>query len=392
MKNLKYLLICLLLFPVIVKADMGAPEVRPYELVVIDPDGVDYYPDETATSPSGHIDKDEVVEVTYEYDGAYHITLKNNDYGVLKSSEGTALVKDEVDPTKEQDDYIFKLDKEKVAIVYAKEGIDLYKGPSSIYDKVTHVKKGTKLKYYYKTSDTHIYTEYNGKKGWAEVLNEKILLPERADYIAKSDIKLSCGTISKNKVVQIKYKTDIWSHKGLVEFNNCEELVDIFRSSELLNVYKQNATSKKDLKIYEYAGNSGKELGIIPSGSEFLSIAAYYIMGEEIGDIYVEYNDIRGWIKANFNDYEVDENELENKEILDISSDSDDEEIEEKEEIKENKTEIKKDKKQAKSDDYVLICVIVGVSVALSSLVTIIIMNKKNNQKTITDEIKKEDN
>ena len=43
MKKFKVLLISLLLLPCMVKADMGAPEMKPYEMVVTNPEGIDYY-------------------------------------------------------------------------------------------------------------------------------------------------------------------------------------------------------------------------------------------------------------------------------------------------------------------------------------------------------------
>ena len=397
MKKLKFLLICLLCLPVIVKADMGPPETKQYELVVTNPDGIDYYKDEEGNPVAGHIKKDEVITVTWEYEGEYHIELKNGNYGIIKSVSGTSLIKDEIDPTKEKTEDIFKSDTEQEAIVYANEGVDLYKGPSSVYEKVAHVKKGTKLKYYYSVGDTtYIYTEYNGKKGWAEILDEKILISTKEDYIAKSDIKTSCGTISKNKVVRIDYKTDNWSGKGLVNFDNCETLVSIFKSNELLPVIKNYATTKSNLKIYEYFDDKGKELGTIPSGSKIIYIASSFQIQDETEkrDMYVEYNNIRGWIKALGKDYDFSDEELKNNNILDEISDKEQPSEEKKEDIKEEPEVISNNKKTDKADDYVLICVIVGASVAVSSLITIIIMNNKNKKKNPTeinqDEVKKD--
>ena len=46
MKNIKkILIIMLLLVPCFVKADMSAPTIRPLEIVVVKPNGVDYYSD-----------------------------------------------------------------------------------------------------------------------------------------------------------------------------------------------------------------------------------------------------------------------------------------------------------------------------------------------------------
>ena len=164
----------------------------------------------------------------------------------------------------------------------------------------------------------------------------------------------------------------------------------------MLPVIKSYATTKSNLKIYEYFDDKGKELGTIPSGSKFIYIAAPFQIPDENekSDMYVEYNNIRGWIKVLGKDYDFSDEEIKNNNILDGIADKEQPSEEKKEDIKEEPEVISNNKKTDKADDYVLICVIVGASVAVSSLITIIIMNNKNKKKNPTeinqDEVKKD--
>ena len=388
MKKLKYLLFVLFLIPGMVKADMGAPDVRPYDMVVTNPDGIDYYETEVSTTPSGHLNKDEKFTVTYEYSGNYSITIsgKNGSY-VIKSSEGTALVQDKLDPKTASDDHIKKYSTPQEAIIYGNDGVDMLKGPASTYDKVGHLNKGIKVTYKYSDTDlTHIYVEHNGKEGWVNILDSKVLIRERQDFITKKDYKILGTTIPKNTVVKSEYKSDAWSSKVLVEYNGVKDLVETRGNFDLVAVYKEDVKSKTELKVYESANKEGNEVITIPSGSEFLLIASSYEeLGSDEGNLYVEYEGKRGWVKVyNYDDYEVDEDkEIDNPNIL--------EEVEEpkKEEPKkeEPKKEEKKNKKKQSAEDYTLTYVIVGISVAIIAIGAIIILNKKSKKKKVEETV-----
>ena len=110
MKKLKKIFILLIVFISFiainsVKADMSAPELRPYEVVVTNPSGIDYY--NYKGEVAGHLNKDDKVYVIYEYDGKYTLGVKTTKYGfetqdsigTVSTLDGFSLVDAEVDPT-----------------------------------------------------------------------------------------------------------------------------------------------------------------------------------------------------------------------------------------------------------------------------------------------------
>ena len=293
---------------------------------------------------------------------------------------GTKLVTDEVDPTKESDEFIKKTNNR--ALVYAENGVDIRKGPSNAYDKIGHIKKGEKIEYTYFVGDDEasiacIYVDYNGKKGWVDILEGKVLIEQKRDFITMEDYKLSDTIIPKNTIVRSYYSTDIWSHKSLVEYNNYKELVHRNEKSKLLEMGPSTVIAKKEFKVYTEANNKGTEVTTIPNNAQFTSLAEYMQRGVKEEQRYVEYQNKKGWIKISdweereliFDDSDTDVNENGEETIGDIAPSP-------------NKKDEKKTKKQT-PEDYTLTYVIIGSSVALAALMVIILVNKKKKLKTV---------
>lgn len=386
MKKLKYLLFILLMVPCFVKADMAGPLMKPYKMVVINPAGIDYYKqeydytkDSYTYTVAGHLNKDQIFKVEIEYDNYYQIIINDERYA-LKNLNGTKLVTDEVDPTKESDEFIKKTNNR--ALVYAENGVDIRKGPSNAYDKIGHIKKGEKIEYTYFVGDDEasiacIYVDYNGKKGWVDILEGKVLIEQKRDFITMEDYKLSDTIIPKNTIVRSYYSTDIWSHKSLVEYNNYKELVHRNEKSKLLEMGPSTVIAKKEFKVYTEANNKGTEVTTIPNNAQFTSLAEYMQRGVKEEQRYVEYQNKKGWIKISdweereliFDDSDTDVNENGEETIGDIAPSP-------------NKKDEKKTKKQT-PEDYTLTYVIIGSSVALAALMVIILVNKKKKLKTV---------
>lgn len=403
MKKLKYLLFILLFIPCMVKADMGAPELKPYEMIVTNPDGIDYYESSEDTTPVGKLKKNQKFKVEYEYDNEYTIDIGNDDNYFLKSLDGTVLVKDSLDPTVDKGDYIHELKTPNEAIVYNEDGVNIFEGPSKIYKKVGFIPKDTKLTYkYYIASDeesiTHIYVEYKGKKGWVEILSKNVLIAKKQDFIAMDDYKISGTTIPKNTIIRSYYKSDAWSRVSLIEYNDCTDLISSYDEfSKLLYVSKRNATAKRNFTVYTESGNNGTELITIPENAKLLLIASYSQRGVDESQNYVEYNGKRGWIKVDsWDELDVDYTELENDSVILTDEEIKDNKDNKKEEpVKDVAPPTKKEKKKTtkkSADDYTLTYVIIGVSVAVVALVTIILINKKSKKKkSMVEEINTEE-
>jgi hypothetical protein len=367
-----------------VYADMGAPEMREVEAVVINPAGTDYY-DYNGTV-KGHLDKDDVVFIVYEYDGKYTIGIKKDSgfgyeytetIGDVTSLDDFSIVQDEIDPTTSTDNSITKYDKSQKARVNAEEGVDIYTGPSSIYKKVGHIKNGTLLTYKYSSYGTYIYVEYDGVKGWVSILNGKVLIQNDVQYIFKTDVVTECGTIPKNSITTPIYRTDMWTHKALFEYNGCEFMHNTMRDNEIISFYPYDKVLLKEVSVYEYADVASTVLVTVPAGERITLLAMEDSTMRDIYYGYVEYNGVRGWIvdPGDIIDWNTPGTEPENLIIEDTIK------IEEVEEPKVDEDITPMVTKKFGITTFILLCAF-GVSLlVITALVIIILVNRSKAAK-----------
>ena len=373
-------------------ADMSAPEIREFEIVVINPDGVDYY--DYKGILAGHLNKDDTAIIMYEYNGEY--TLGSSEpgkygnheiLGYIKSLDGFSIVQEEVDPTKITDDNtIIKYETAQKARVNNADGVDIYSGPSSVYKKVGHIDNKTTLTYEYSTG-THIYVEYSGKKGWVEILSGKVLIQNDGQYIFKDDVTTECGTVPRNSITTPIYRTDKWTHEALFEYNGCEFMHNYFRDDEIYEIFswESNAKTKKDINLYEYADTSSNVVKVIPAGSVVRIITGNETMFHEESISYLEYDGVRGWaIESSdveeFFDYNVPTSNDDPVKIDDTIKPT---------EEPETPTEPQVDVKKGISlQELILLCSMGGVLLIVTAVAVVILINKTKNNKNISNEQK----
>ena len=365
-------------------ADMSAPEIRQFEIVVINPDGVNYY--NYKGDVAGHLNKDDVAVIMYEYNNEYTIgTKETNKYGshevlgYIYNLNGFSIVQDEVDPSTTTEG-ITKLDKTAKARIYAEEGVDIYKGPSNVYEKVGHIKKDVILTYDYVIESTaggitNIYVEYNGMKGWVEILKGTVLIPNETQYIYSEDITTECGVIPKNTVMTPKYRTDSWTHKSLFEYNGCEFIYNTFRDEKVYDVYPYTQKLLVDLPLYEYADSTSTLLGTVPAGTELTLLASKDTMGAPEYVIYAKYNDIKGWAVGS-------------GEIFDYTTFTEsDEKIEDSfEPTEEPETPVEPQvdiKKGLSLQELIIFCSMGGVLLIITAIAIVILVNKTKSNKEV---------
>lgn len=411
----KLLLTILVLLPVTVFADMGAPEVKSYKAEIIKEEGADYYNwgvVDNGLIKKGHKDKGTIVEANYEMeqDGVIYIecTDENNNIYYFKSSDIVPVEK-ELIPDKNIKGISEKKEPEEYKVY---QDVEVRKGPSATYESVGKLKKGTIGKYiYYIEESTYIYVEQDGLKGWVDMMNNSVLLHpiDGKILVTGNDIKTDCGTIPLNSIFTSNWKTTNWdavSNNGgsLIEYNKCETFLPTFKNSEIAYVNdfsEYYVMTGKDIEVYESV-NSKKVVGTIPKGSIITKNG--YTTENGPGSIYLEYNDIKGWVNGIYymNDEEAIQNiypaspefdknvleELKNnleKEVkIDYKEDSkeetkeDEEEKEEKEDKKEDSKEKKEDKKAktGNTNDTITMCCIAAVAFALGAIVAIVLVNK----------------
>ena len=389
MKNLKRLLILLILcVPCFVKADMGAPMLREFEIVVVNPDGVDYIPFQYSDVVDPHLAKDQIVIVDSDYDGKYNISVKEDDgtttsIGYITSLDGFSIVQEEVDPTKtENDRSIIKYDTKQKAIVYNENGVYIYQGPSKIYKTVGSIKKGVNLEYQYAIDGeggiTYIYVDYKGKKGWIDILKKNVLIKNDTQFIFRVDVETECGTIPKNSISTPEYQTDKWSGSTLFEYKGCKTLIKTFKSEDVLSLYAAKGKSKVEIPVYDDSDKSNL-IVTIPANTEFTYYAGSDSQMGSIDVHYVGYDGKRGWAFVTYDAFEVDygtnPKPTNFKDTLNP---------EKKKEVKKETT--KEDKNSNKifnldKNEFVIVCVSGGVILSLTAIIIIILVNSKKKSK-----------
>ena len=170
MKKLKIFLLLILIMPIFVKADHGAPMVREYNARIKVDEAVAYdaYNNKTATFKYGTTFKVQYEEYVKfpgsdKYEVAAEVTYKSKEYYIKIS---------DLEPVTNEIDYTKLPTCDSKYYVYTK-GAYLYKGPSTIYGKLDgdiEIPEGTTLTCEYKDqSDTEgawIYVTYNSNSGW----------------------------------------------------------------------------------------------------------------------------------------------------------------------------------------------------------------------------------
>ena len=362
-------------------ADMSAPELRQFEVVVINPDGVDYYDYKEVLA--GHLNKDDIAVIMYEYNGEYTLGSSESDkygnheiLGYVKSLDGFSIVQDEVDPTKITDDNtIIKYETAQKARVTNADGVDMYAGPSSVYEKVGHIDDKTTLTYKYSTEGTHIYVEYNGKKGWVEILSGKVLVQNEAQYIFKDDITTECGTIPRNTITTPTYRTDKWTHESVFEYNGCEFVYNTFRDEKVFSIYSYTEKTIVDLPLYEYADSTSTLLGTVPAGTQLTVLASKDTFGDQEYVIYAKYNDIKGWAVGSGEIFDYSTFTESNEKVEDSIKPT-----EEPETPAEPQVDVKKG---ISLQELIILCSMGGVLLVITAIVIVILINKTKANKEV---------
>lgn len=227
-KGLKYFILGALLFPVAVKADMGAPDLFDVEVVCNKTEGCHQYEydmssrklKESGMASYGDRGK---AQYSYEEDGKeyYSVYFNNKECYVVKGE--FVSVKEKVEPT---DNSITKLKQKVTAIVSNKDGAKLYSGPHEAFTTVTTIPQGTKLEYEYGFEDqesgwgiTFFYITYKGKSGW--VSYESVAKEYKKAFKVKTfeEIKVDDVLIPADTEFQVKYGEFNGSTKYLINYN-----------------------------------------------------------------------------------------------------------------------------------------------------------------------------
>ena len=384
-------------------ADMDAPAIQPYEAVVSNVNGASYYIAYPDFVEAGKLNYGDKIEITYEevlQDGKLYGNYydENNNYGYYVRISDLQVVDTEKDFSKN-----ISLSNSKHIEILAKDGVEMYKGPAYAYSKLgVTIPKGETLKGYFNQDiyEPWYYVEYKNTSGFICILkgavgfekesNKKLLTPRKISIYDNTDTfdkKDVIGTIPANTYITEYKEVDTWSRAYYVTYNGISGYIsyyDIaFEPYEELSSYKVNY---KNAKIYKEGSiNSEVLLDNIPEGTELKSEFEQDI--RVWGWFYTTYKDISGWVLLceDEESYEEYLEDIQNEEIDEEDNILENTIVDDKENVVKNGKEEVRENKEIYSQNnmrlqIILICILVAVTVSITSLVTIILINHKKDK------------
>lgn len=382
-------------------ADMDAPQIKPYTYTVSNPNGVTYYSydwEKQLLEEVGTLEKDKQIEIIYEE------RINGEDYGTFFEGEiyttPSYLVKVSNIKSAKLPDVKPQKDRELEATVLAEEGLAVYNGPAYGYQEENTIPKNTKITLYKdkEVNTPWYYVEHNDISGWICILDGAVGFELGYDFpyvrewkgITYDELKVYKDTTYSEVVGKIPANTklenvldiDDWSFGLFVKYNNISGYIK--HEEYAVNMpWREEETFEYTVsypaKLYK-EGNLKSEVLVeeIPIGTKVN--VTYGANTKMTTWIYTNYNGIDGWI------FVVDELICDGETYQDVldSQLKDYERVEELEKENEVKNDILIEEEKGyyiSGTQIVLICVGVAIVIALTSFVTIILVNKKNKIK-----------
>lgn len=370
----KLLLLFILIIPFIVKADMGAPLLDPYEVEVVKEE-IDYYEWKnldkevsSGTIPKGttlttyyttYNNGEEYLEVEYDKKNVY---IKSSDV-VAKGELG--VKSNAVEST------------EPAGKIRLEQKVEVRKGPSNAYDVVGTLPAGDYEYTYFLIDPPYIYVESNKIKGWVykyeEGLSEKAL-----DIIFPLDYKTSCGVVKSGTIFKdnwYKRNGDESGYKVNLELDGCEFEYNTL-SGDAAYFYEEYKIfeAKEDLYLNLYPGEP--EQTYIEEGEEF-TVLSYPFFYKKTDYYYIEYDGENYWLQVD----DLYESAEYKKDVKQKDKKKDKDKDKDKKKDKDEDDDEDEDENEIDTSTIVIACVITGISVALATIIIIILINKKRDKK-----------
>lgn len=316
------LIFCLLFFPLIVSADVGLPDIKPYDVIVTNKDGIkleDSYNNKTIVIP---YDTKLTINMEY-YDSKTKVYYGYVEYNGVSGEidlNNTKMVSDKIN----LDDFV-KLDAPHK--VYTIDEVEMYKGPSKMYGRVSDEKvipKGSTISYEY-CDDIWAYVEYDGTKGWIVIYpygniyedlktsvvdfapegKNKVLLTENVTKLKVDPTKDEEISVNIPKETILEYEYSYKSLKSEYLYVNYEGikgwlLITYYNGPySAVGIVENNCSlaliMSDNIYIYSERGVlSSKTNEKIVKGAEVEVIYDYYL--EDASWYYVSYNGENVWI------------------------------------------------------------------------------------------------
>lgn len=342
------------------------------DLYITNPNGVEItidstksvIPYQTKVKLLEEVEDKDIVQV--EYNGS-SVSIKKTD---LKPVEETF-----------KDIQGYKLDKPETVKIFSSQGLVMYKGPNStFYEKINKViPKDTEITYNYidnkdNTFDKYAYVTYDGDSGWVllDLTNEAVAqkLDGKIKVLNPSNIELK-DAIKGNKIENTIVANDVLSYSYVtryqynVELNGQSVWLSITNASAIATHATIGSITLNVGDMIYAKPNITRSTGKIETARTVTPLFYYN------GFYYIEFDNTTGWVKI--------DNSINTEKgfKIDITEKKIEEPIKVEEPVKEEKPK--------KMPTRVELIIIIGLAVilllSLTSLVAVVMMNKKNVKK-----------
>ena len=396
MKKIKLLIIMFLCFSLMnVKADMGPPMIIKHQVMVTNKNGAQCYENGKKTKDIIPYGATFDIDIDVDSDGYISVAYKNI-YCDVKSSD----ISSKTQSFDMNNSDVSKIEITK-AVILAKGGLNMRKGPSVTYSKIITVPQYSVVTLTHNAGDNWYYADYNGTKGWITGMNgyfgtegkEVLVYYKDVTIYSSPDQKTAVGKIPANKEVTDYLNVSLGAYNGrghYVIYNGVKGYVEHM-------LYKTDGTGKiKLIKDYDVKTDYGEAVKKLTKNQEI-----EYTMTNGDGKLYFPEKKIEAYI-------DKDSFEYVNKALALVKKSGYIGEGlfgEKKEEKPQEATDdpvkvedpIIEDDKETNKTDIIIICLLAGIFLALTALVIIKLVNSKKETKLIEKsivkkEIKEEEN
>ena len=390
-KKSKLLIVLVIsLFIINVKADMGPPVIARHEVMVTNKNGAKCY--------NSGSKKDIVIPygTTFMID-----TDINNGYLYVQNDDYSCEVKASDISSKTQK---FSLDDKSVekitpvwAIVLSSNGLNMRKGPSVTFSKIMTLPVKSIVKLTHRSGDYWYYAEYNGQAGWITGMDGYFAYDGKEVLVSPDEMKIYSTYDKKSVIGKIPANTEITNYINLVSRGDRAISHYVIYNGTVGYVeqmmYKTEETGKIKLKKeYDVLNELGEPIKkLTPQELE-------YNMVNEYGSFYFPEKKLVAYINEEAYEYvkKVDKKIKTNGYIGEgvfgeaktkLEKNEEIEEVKEKEENKDIK-----ESKSISSKDVIIICLLSGIFIALTTLVIIKLVNTKKNKNANFKNMPNDDN
>ena len=387
MKKIKlFIFIIICLYVANVKADMGPPSIVQHDVMVTNKDGaVCYENDEKGNykKTSKVIPYKTTLSVIDDIMGGYiNVYHDDNDnYNcVVKYSDISA---------KNQSFELKNKDVEKItpvnAVVLAKGGLNMRKGPAVTYSKIMTVPQYAIIKLSYRAGDYWYYGEYNGKTGWITGMDGYFGYDGKEVLYNYEEMKIYSTYDRKAVIGKIPANTEITDYINLVTRSDYDiSHYVIYKGTKGYidkMLYKTDGVGKiKLLKNYDVTTKYGELIKkLTPQELEYNMVTdrgLFYLTSKKIvtgfPDDYFDYIkkvDVSTKDKGYIGEGLFGEEKRQREEI----------EIEKEEApiIDEEKSSKDNQNNGVSTKDIIIICLLAGIFISLMAIVIIKLVNSK---------------